>query len=198
MGSVTGWRSVLGMMVAVSGGAACNPFAGFAECGYQNITLDEGDVDVEAKSEALLGDHSGTLTWTRTGTTTSLLVSIARSEDPITAESDCDGNLDGFHVPLVGSVTSDDGLVAIEVQMGAQLDEQGELESIPPAIGGSVDFDTLKAAGVTPPEWISNFFPLLKIPLSVPGVTPQGGAISVEHGTFDNRMTTVLAEITFP
>jgi hypothetical protein len=199
MGSVAGFRVLMGLVMALGSGVACNPFDAFAECDYQNITLDEVDVDVDAKSEALLGEYPGTLTWTRTGDTTSVLVSIARSDDPITAESDCDGNLDGFEVPLALSVTSDDRLVAIEGGGPvARLDEHGEVESIPTAVGGPVSFDALKAAGITPPEWISNFFPVLMIPLSAPGATPQDGNISVEHGTSDKPMTTVLAEITFP
>jgi hypothetical protein len=197
MGAIVGRALVVW---ALSGATACNPFEGFAECDSRNITLDSVNVDANAASDGLLGDYTGALTWTRTGMATSLLVSVARSDArKIVAESDCDGKLDGFTVPLRISATSDDGLVAIEREHDVTLDESGAFKAIsPPAIEGAVSFSALKAEGITPAEWVSNFSPSLSLPLSVPDLIPQNGTVAAEVGPFDNRMTVVLGEIEFP
>ena len=189
------------VVLALSGvSTACNPFDGFAECDYRNIPLDSVEVDANAASEVLLGDYTGTLTWTQTGVVTSLLVTVARSDEKtIVAKSDCDGKLDGFMVPLRISATSDDGLVATEREHEVTLDESGAFERISPqVIEGAVSFDALKAEGTTPTDWVSNFSPRLRLPLSFPDLLPQDGTVAAEVGPDDNRMTFVLGAIKFP
>lgn len=184
---------------ALALGTGCNPFDAFAECAYRSIPLESVDVDVEARRDSFLGDHAGTLTWARTETTTTLLVRISPSLRPIVARSDCDGELDGFAIPLDIAVSSDDGLVAFQSQHELRLDETGTFETVSPAaIVAELSFESLKAAGVTPPDWVSNFSPLLRVPLSEPELTPDSGTVTDEVGPHDARRTVVLGVIEFP
>ena len=197
MVSVQRWGAVA--VQVLSGALGCNPFDAFAECDDNNIRLEDVAVDVESASEASLGDYTGTLTWTLTQRATSVFVRVARSDEkPISPNTDCDGNLDGFTVPLRVLVESDDGLVALNREHTLALDAVGAFKSIsPPAIVGPVSFEALKAQGLTPSGWVSNFSPSLRLPLEVPGLTPQSGVVAAETGPRENRSIFVLGELQF-
>lgn len=198
MGAVSGAR--LWAVLALSLTSACNPFAGFGDCASREIELKDVDVDVDAATERALGKHTGTLTWTRPGRSTSLFVEVARSEaEPAYGDSNCDGELEEIVVPLRITVESDDGLVATEQKHYLSLDLAGAFKSLsPPATGGAVSFDELKAQGITPADWVSNFSPVLSLPLSEPDLRPQAGAVTADIGGPSARMTVVLGEVTFP
>jgi hypothetical protein len=164
------------------------------------VPVDEAhSADVAAMAKSFSGDYMGTLTWNRTGATSPLAVSVARLErEPITQNQDCSGNLQGYTIPMKVSVSSGDMLVMPnDNAITLRVDSSGAFESMDSSgFEGDVDFETLKAAGITPPEWGKGFYPKIHIPFGDGNLTPLDGTVSAPEGYGGKEV--VLGSVTFP
>jgi len=195
------------MVVLVSGLSlvGCNPLSAWDECASRpGPTISPGQivdgVDVYAEIAKYLRDNHGTLTWLRSGAQSDFSVLVERDESaPVTGSTDCKRAPDGYIVPLKISVRSADGLVS-DGRGGFHM--KLDLHGVPIGLGVtrfSLDYDTLKAGGVTPSELPYSYLVYLDIPWRTPAVTPVDTRIDVLDGDGKGNVRYYqIASIDFP
>jgi hypothetical protein len=192
----------MGLAMAGFCGGCFNPIDRLAGCdgegGPQQVDEATAPIDIAAVAKSFSGDYTGTLTWSRTGATTPLAVSVARLErEPATEEKEnCNSDkIDGYTIPMKVSVSSGDTLVMPpDLKVDLSVDTAGAFKkSFPNSFQGGLDAEALKAAGLSSPEWGSNFFPVVGLSFGAHDLTPQGGSVADQ---FDHEK--MLGTVTFP
>ncbi|MEO8903772.1 MAG: hypothetical protein ABI488_15820 [Polyangiaceae bacterium] len=139
--------------------------------------------------------------WSETNDHSGVVVSTERSADPASRLTDCDGNFEGYGVPLETRITSDDGLIrGGPLGFSLRLDRQAQVTSLKEqSFTLDLDFEQLKAAGETPDRWISGFSPKLTLILVPPEMNPQDAEIVVDEPTSSTSSRSVtIGSLTFP
>ena len=182
----------------------CDPLSGFVECDngpHREVAPGETaeGVDVDAHVAMAFNESHGELVWSETGDRSHVVVKTERGTEPAVLTNDCDGRFDGFAVRARASLVSDDGFVDSASPFLISLTPDGEISRLENVIvGGTLDFDALKAAGRTPSAWISGFVPKLLVTLVAPELKPQNAEVLVEESLVGGKSQLVsIATLTF-
>lgn len=152
----------------------------FGECDHSNRELDADEAVNGVSPDGILSPlftvHEGVLTWSETGATTPLVLTVSHAQPSLYVTEDCPQH-DDHRFRVFGRYTavSGDGLVDAGSDFYLVLDERGRLESMP-EFNLAIRYEDLRAAAVGHPnvtagpsvEGVVRVDPATLLPLETP------------------------------